>query len=717
MSSEGPMFFGVQYYRPRHPAPEYWESDFRQIRASGFDRIRIWLLWSDVQADPDRWDFSTYDRLIDLAAEAGLDVLIQVMPESAPYWVNRIRPEWLIRDIAGKPLHLCGESSLMSGSFPGVSWFVPEAEAACGRFLEETARHYAGRPNLWAWDAWNELYREDDYGEAALEDWRRWLLGRYGSAEGLADKWRRPVTDVRDLFFPPDEFTHTRGTWAGSTLERLDLSRWRFDAINRQMDWRVENLRRGDPDHPIVAHSHGSVTTRMDPWEVGKRVDIWGASSHDVAGPWITRNCDFTRASAPKGGWFLSEMSSGSIFFGFGHAKRTYVELRDQPIWGWAFGAAGVLYWQWRPEVFGHEATQFGMTDLAGGSSLRVEAVRDSMAFFRNNESLLKGVRWDPPNAGILWDPDSQALPGLCKGAGDPALAEQQWQQWYAGLWQAGLHVTGLHAPTLAAGGIPESVRLIVAPMQFMTHPGLEDALSRWIERGGTLLAGPAFLWWDNDALLRPWPATTGDLRAFASDWEFPTDEAGRGDAADEELSRFREARQGGGGKTEMPTAASQHQIVWDKGLRLPVDRGPIYALKREGAAPIAFWRERPVALRQSLGKGVIYHFGAWRTAGSVAEPNQPWQRLTMDLAAKAGARPPIGSDGRTWLRRATTRDGSRLLVVFNATDTAVACRLSSAAAARNTRSLKSGLRGGPLGKGHDLRLELAAHEVEVMLC
>ncbi len=77
-----PFRLGINYW-PARTAMTWWAKfdpaevaeDFERIAASGFDSVRLFLLWEEFQPQPDRVDPAMLQRLVtvaDLAGRVGL---------------------------------------------------------------------------------------------------------------------------------------------------------------------------------------------------------------------------------------------------------------------------------------------------------------------------------------------------------------------------------------------------------------------------------------------------------------------------------------------------------------------------------------------------------------------------------------------------------------------------------------------------------------------
>ena len=87
-----PFPVGVEYYRPPVPPPEFWNEDFRRIRAAGMSIVRVWYSWDWVETLPNHYEFDDLDRLFDLAAQRDLKVWVDT-----PLGTHMACPAWMLR--------------------------------------------------------------------------------------------------------------------------------------------------------------------------------------------------------------------------------------------------------------------------------------------------------------------------------------------------------------------------------------------------------------------------------------------------------------------------------------------------------------------------------------------------------------------------------------------------------------------------------------------
>ena len=81
--------FGAVYYRVSNPPRKDWERDYRTASEDANNIFRHWFLWSAIEVAPGVYDWSEYDRHLDLAAENGMKTIIAEMITIAPEWAYR----------------------------------------------------------------------------------------------------------------------------------------------------------------------------------------------------------------------------------------------------------------------------------------------------------------------------------------------------------------------------------------------------------------------------------------------------------------------------------------------------------------------------------------------------------------------------------------------------------------------------------------------------
>lgn len=160
-----PFLLGVNYW-PARTAMAWWHAfdpaefadDCARIASLGMRVVRYFLMWEDVQPQPDRLDervLAHADRVLDVCAEHGLLAMPTLFTGHMsgvnwlPRWVlDARRPAGRFRTIAGAAEQHCG-----SGDF----YADPHVLHAQVRCAAHVAQRWRGHPALWAFDLGNEF--------------------------------------------------------------------------------------------------------------------------------------------------------------------------------------------------------------------------------------------------------------------------------------------------------------------------------------------------------------------------------------------------------------------------------------------------------------------------------------------------------------------------------------------------------------------------------
>ncbi len=375
--------YGAQYYRTPNPPQEDWKRDLREMKAQGMNTVRLWAMWSWIHTSEDTFDFTELDRLMELCREIGIRALVQVILENAPAWLVEQHPEARYAANDGQVIHPMGRPNTPGGGWPGLCLDNEPASTAAERFMAALAGRYAGHEALLGYDVWNEVWFELDgyignqyycYCDATVSRFRDCLRTRYGSLDGLGKAWRRRYSSWNQVV-PP--------RYWGGYPDWLDWIKFRLANQGRLLRWRVETLRRADPNALLVSHglpnTIGSMANMLtDDWRNAAEVDVYGLSCFPL---WFDYDADETfkvhdlirGASAGKTFW-TAETQAGPSGEGLTHSRTPDPE--DIRLWNWislASGAKGLLYWQWRPELLGPESPGFGLCNLDGSPTPRTE--------------------------------------------------------------------------------------------------------------------------------------------------------------------------------------------------------------------------------------------------------------------------------------------------------------------------------------------------------
>ncbi|MEO0382659.1 MAG: beta-galactosidase [Pseudomonadota bacterium] len=363
--------YGSVYYRRSNPPEKDWERDYAQAAKDGWTVFRHWTLWSAVNPAPGVWDWSKYDRQLDLAAEHGLLTIVQEKLTSAPIWAFEKYPEARLVHRNGQADEPQMSGSCASGGFPGLTLNHAGARELAGEFLTRLAERYKDHPGLGYYDIVNEAkfpqnqwgkQGDYDFSEPTQEAFRAWLKEKYGSLKMLAEAWCQfGYTDWAQVRAPMKLAFYTQS---------LDWLRFRVDNIIEQMAWRAETIRAVDPHTPVTSHGQAQALQTLSlagshDWRSAETVDSYGftyvQSRHGVE-PWMHMHAvDLTRLASRGKPFWHAEHQGGPVWmrdFQTGRPRndgrlRDPEDIRLSNLMSMVGGARGVLYPRMRPLLSG----------------------------------------------------------------------------------------------------------------------------------------------------------------------------------------------------------------------------------------------------------------------------------------------------------------------------------------------------------------------------
>src|SRR5437016_3408910 len=91
--AKSPVFpYGAVYFRKSNPPAEDWARDHQTAARIGMNIFRHWFMWSAIEVAPGKYDWRDYDRMMDLAAQNGIKVVIAELITAAPEWAFKKYP-------------------------------------------------------------------------------------------------------------------------------------------------------------------------------------------------------------------------------------------------------------------------------------------------------------------------------------------------------------------------------------------------------------------------------------------------------------------------------------------------------------------------------------------------------------------------------------------------------------------------------------------------
>lgn len=490
--------YGTQYYRAPHPPQGEWGRDLELIKKYGFNTIKLFAMWTWLHEKPNKYNFSDTDRLMDLADKNSLKVVINITLEDAPYWLEEKYPDCRYVANDGTVIRLQGASERPCGGWPGLCLDNDKIRVFAEDFIQKIISRYKDHPALLGYDVWNEPHMEPTwhfrdkifcYCKGSTKKFKEWLKNKYESIDNLNRVWSRKYSNWNQVF-PPHNL--------GGYPDMIDWLRFRIENLGNLLSWRVQTVREVDTQHPIathVAHSGylGDLVSKIwDEWEFSDHVDIFGTSAFPL---WLMKGDLATYCfhldmiySASKGKTFWLTELQGGHGQKPGLTRTALPSKEDIQIWNWcAFssGAKGLLYWQWRPELFGPEAPGYGLCNIEGTPTERAKSAKKIAYFLQNNPVITEGKRVRS-KVGILISRDIALFNYAAEG--NMEYYAKALMGAYRAFFEKNMPVSFINSEELKRKGEIKEVQFLYFPFPIVIDEKLARALEGFIARGGTLV-------------------------------------------------------------------------------------------------------------------------------------------------------------------------------------------------------------------------------------
>ena len=488
--------YGAVYFRKSNPPEQDWARDHQTAARIGMNIFRHWFMWGAIETAPGNYDWRDYDRMMDLAAQNGIKVVIAELVTSAPEWAYRKYAYARYRASDGGVLNSSIGGSSATGGFPGLCLDNPEVRAAAEKFLIALVEHYRNHPALLGYDLWNEnTYNGGSpnkmycYCEATRRKLREWLARRYQTPEQLGRVWNRYSYATWDDVEPPPNF--------GGYPESLDWLEFRIDTAFDLLHWRAELFRKRDPNHRILAHGVAGTLESLpsnahDEWRSSAEVDTWGftfVASRKGDEPWKQfQAVDLVRGGSRGKPFWHAEAEAGPLWMqpqvvGRPREDGRIPDEADVRLWNLvscAGGATGILYPRWRPLLDGPLFGAFGAFGMDGSVTPRAE-MTGKVARWANTHPNLWKSRPVEGDIGLAFVPESEMFNYVQQGSTD------YYAQSIRGAYQA-FFDSNIQADFVSLEDLGK-YKAIYLPYPVMLKTESVQTLRQYVEQGGTLIS------------------------------------------------------------------------------------------------------------------------------------------------------------------------------------------------------------------------------------
>lgn len=473
-------------YNPNQWPREVWNEDMRLFKKAGINSATVNVFsWAKLQPNEETYDFSELDDVIDMLGKENFDIVLATSTAAMPAWLAKKYPEVTRVDFEGRR-HKFGQRHNHCPNSPVWRRYARQ-------LASELAKRYGKNPHVTCWHINNE-YNTGCYCENCEKAFRVWLRKKYGSLEALnaawnTEFWGHTFYDWDEIVAPNSladgmGFGWTRKTaFAGISL---DYDRFLSDSLLENYKMERDAIREHDPDTPITTNLMGTYKG-LDYFKWAKEMDIVSWDNYPAYNtPWseTAMRHDLMRGLKNQPFMLMEQTPSQQNWQAYNSLKRPG-QMRAQSYQTIAHGADTIQFFQLRRSKGACEKFHGAVISHSGSEETRVfQECSQLGAELAALGSQLLGAD-NPAQVGILFDWDNYWALEYTSGPSVDLKYCNQIHQYYRYFYHR-------HIPVdmVPMDGDFSRYKAIVAPVLYMVKEGVAEALTAFVEAGGTLITG-----------------------------------------------------------------------------------------------------------------------------------------------------------------------------------------------------------------------------------
>ncbi len=475
--------FGVDYY-PEHWERARWDVDAKLMQEMGIQVVRMAeFSWHKLEPEEGRYDFAWLDEAIGLLAGYGIKTILGTPTAAPPAWMIRKHPEILPVDRDGRVRGFGGRHHDCQSN--------PVYRAYVRKMVTRLAEHYGENPNVIGWQPDNELgnsHQELCTCDSCRSSFQSWLKEKYQTTEKLNAAWGTAFWSQEYNDFA--EVPAPRITVTGENPSAmLDWKRFCSDLI---VDFAKEqtDIIRKYAKHQFITHNYMGFADKVDYYKLGELLDF---VSHDQypQGFYLSETpheknhvlaatLDVVRGYKNQPFWIMEQQSGITGWEVMGRSPAPG-QLSAWALQSVAHGADAIIFFRWRTCAMGTEQYWHGILPHSGNPGRRYAELKDMMTVMHPIMEELQGSMPNP-EVGIVFSFEQEYAFRIQPHHKDLDYIGQI-QKYYKALYDQNILVDFLSDEADFS-----KYKLLVAPLQYLMNPKLEEKYISYVKNGGHLI-------------------------------------------------------------------------------------------------------------------------------------------------------------------------------------------------------------------------------------
>lgn len=476
------IHFGVDYY-PEHWPKERWETDAKLMKEMGLKVVRMAeFSWHKLEPEEGTYDFAWLDETIALLGRYGIKTIVGTPTAAPPAWMANRYPEILPVDREGRVRGFGGRHHDCQSN--------PVYRGYVRKIVTAMAVHYKDNPDVIGWQPDNELgnsHHDLCMCDSCRKGFQSWLEKKYVTVDRLNEAWgnafwSQECNSFTEVFAPKITVT------GENPSAMLDWKCYCSDLIVDFMKEQTDIIRKYCPNH-FITHNYMGFADKVNYYDLGKELDF---ISHDQypggffadesrgRGDVLASTLDVVRSYKNKNFWIMEQQSGITGWQVMGRSPAPG-QLSLWTLQSVAHGADAVVYFRWRVCAMGTEQYWHGILPHSGNPGRRYEELKDTITTVTPLMEEMEGSM-PAPEVGIVYSfRQNYALQIQPQNPNMSYIG--QIQEYYKAFYDRQIPVD-----FVPDDGDFAKYKLLVAPLQYLMNPELEERYINYVKNGGHLV-------------------------------------------------------------------------------------------------------------------------------------------------------------------------------------------------------------------------------------
>lgn len=476
------IHFGVDYY-PEHWPRERWETDAQLMKEMGVQVVRMAeFSWFQMEPQEGVFRFAWLEEAVNLLNQYGIKTILGTPTAAPPAWIIEKNPEIQPVDREGRRRFFGGRHHCCQSN--------KTYREHVKRFVTAISEKFADNPGVIGWQIDNELGNSHAdlcmCGSCRL-NFQKWLLKKYGKIERLNDAWGTAFWSQGY-----NKFSQIRTPLITVTGENpsamLDWKCFCSDLIVDFAKWQADIIRKKCPNH-FITHNYMCFDDKVNYYDLGELLDF---VSNDVypAGYWHEKPQEplYQTAAAhdvvrsyKKQPFWIMEQQSGMAGWGIMGRQPKPGQLSAWAIQSVAHGADALVFFRWRTCAVGTEQFWHGILGHSGKPGRIYNELKRLTETFSSYMDDFEGSMPKPEVAIVHNFRQNYAF--QIQPHHPKLTYVKELYKYYRAFYEKKIPVDFVQDTDDLSG-----YKLVVAPLQFLMTPQLEQHYFDYVENGGHLV-------------------------------------------------------------------------------------------------------------------------------------------------------------------------------------------------------------------------------------